>query len=66
MKREQLIETVKNVLQNETKVDFCEVAGISRPTLDKFLYGGDVIPAVELAISNAAELMGKKQPAPAA
>lgn len=66
MKREQLIEQVSAVLQHETKVEFCEVAGISRPTLDKLLAGGQVIPSVETAVLLAVEKMQKRQqPAPA-
>ena len=67
MKREQLIERVNAVLRNSTKVDFCGMAGISRPTLDKFLSGGQVIPSVETSVLLAVEKMEQQQqPAPAA
>jgi len=33
-----------------SKKDFCRAAGISRPTLDKWLAGGSVLPAIRQAI----------------
>lgn len=53
-------------LDGVSKVEFCLVAGISRPTLYKYLRGDEVIPAIELAIIRAAEALEKRrQPAPA-
>ena len=55
------------ILDKVSKVEFCQVAGISRPTLYKYLRGDEVIPAIELAIIRAATIIeSRQQPAPAA
>ncbi len=49
-----------------SKVEFCQMARISRPTLYKYLRGEDVIPALEDAIlRTAARLESQAEPAPA-
>lgn len=49
-----------------SKVDFCRLARISRPTLYKYLRGEDVIPALEDAIiRTAARLESQAEPAAA-
>lgn len=49
-----------------SKVDFCRLARISRPSLYKYLRGEDVIPALEDAIiRTAARLESQAEPAAA-
>ncbi len=61
------MERKLEILDSVSKVRFCQVAGISRPTLYKYLRGEDVIPAMELAIMQAkCALEEKAQPATAA
>lgn len=55
------------VLETVSKVEFCRVAKISRPTLYRYLSGCEVTPIVEIAIARAISILEQRQqPTPAA